>query len=82
MQCHLAVQASREHYCVHPQISKKANKDEECQNQLKEDASCKFFKNVQKLYVMQTSHFLQVFLCCSRRALLCRSLLTHDATGT
>lgn len=55
-----AFQASREHYCVHPTVSKKANKDEECQNMLKDDSSCKFFKNVAKLYSMQTSHFLQV----------------------
>ena len=56
------MQASREHYCVHPTVSKKSNKDEECQNMLKDDSSCKFFKNVAKLYSMQTSHFLQVNL--------------------
>ena len=60
VQADLGVQASKEHYCIHPTVSKKANKDEECQNMLKGDSSCRFFKNVQKLYPMQTSHFLQV----------------------
>ena len=53
------LQASREHYCIHATVSKKPNKDEECQNLLK-DEGCKFFKNVPKLYAMQTSHFLLV----------------------
>ena len=56
----LLTQASREHYCIHPTVSKKTNKDEECQNLLKDDSGCKFFKNVAKLYGMQTSHFLMV----------------------
>ena len=56
------LQASREHYCIHPTVSKKTNKDEECQNLLKDDPGCKFFKNVHKLYSMQSSHFLLV--CC------------------
>lgn len=54
------VQASREHYCIHPTVSKKSNKDEECQNLLKDDPGCKFFKNANKLYSMQSSHFLLV----------------------
>ncbi|KAL0027241.1 hypothetical protein WJX77_006278 [Trebouxia sp. C0004] len=56
----MAILASREHYCIHPTVSKKANKDEECQNMLKDDPGCKFFKNVNKLYSMQSSHFLMV----------------------
>lgn len=41
-------------------MSKKSNKDEECQNLLKDDSGCKFFKNVNKLFSMQSSHFLLV----------------------
>lgn len=60
------LQASRDHYCIHPTVSKKSNKDEECQNLLKDDPGCKFFKNVNKLFSMQTNHFLLVGMvqCC------------------
>ncbi len=65
------LQASREHYCIHPTVSKKASKDEECQNMLKDDPGCKFFKNVNKLYSMQSSHFLMVCYLINSNLVLC-----------
>ncbi len=74
----VALQASREHYCIHPTVSKKANKDEECQNMLKDDPGCKFFKNVNKLYSMQSSHFLLVCYLINSNLVLCILLSPCD----
>eukprot|EP00891_Asterochloris_glomerata_P003472 jgi/Astpho2/3472/e_gw1.00055.1.1_t len=58
----MAVLASREQYCIHPTVSRKSNKDEECDKLIKEESgcSCKYFKNVTRLYPMQTSSALNV----------------------
>ncbi|KAK9806231.1 hypothetical protein WJX72_006639 [[Myrmecia] bisecta] len=56
----MAILASREHYCVHKTVSKKQNKDEECEKLNREEHGCKFKRNVTKLFALQNSHFLQV----------------------
>ena len=58
------LQASRDQYCIHPTVSRKPNKDEECNKLVTEESgcSCKYFKNVTRLYPMQTSSALDVSL--------------------
>lgn len=45
----LAPQASREHYCIHPHVSKQPSRDQECEKLMQEDRGCSYFHNARKL---------------------------------
>ncbi|KAK9837585.1 hypothetical protein WJX74_000931 [Apatococcus lobatus] len=56
----MAILASREHYCVHKTVSKKPNRDEECDKLLREDGGCRFYANVGKLFGLQKGRAMRV----------------------
>ncbi|KAK9863411.1 hypothetical protein WJX84_010706 [Apatococcus fuscideae] len=56
----MAILASREHYCVHKTVSKKPNRDEECDKLLREDGGCRFYTNVGKLFGLQKGMAMRV----------------------
>ncbi len=58
----ICAQASREHYCVHKTVSKKSNRDEECDKLLREDGGCRFYTNVGKLFGLQKGRAMRVSL--------------------
>jgi hypothetical protein len=49
------IQASRDHYCVNPDVSDKPNRDEECEKKVtgSEGGNCKYFSKVHGLYNLQ-----------------------------
>ncbi|XP_077996428.1 Fanconi anemia group J protein homolog [Glandiceps talaboti] len=59
----MAILASREHYCVHPHVSRSSNKNEGCKQLLdnKNDDTCSYYQHAHKLKTQDQLRFRQGF---------------------